>query len=165
MNICIHIISSRTKCLKLSLQSFYKHFNNKYDIPVYIYYFDDIYNDEYISDIQNSFSKNIRFVQIDYGNPSNMRYEDIYFVKHQNTHRIGYHHMCHFWSNFYGYPKTHYHKYDIALNFDDDSLWVKDFDYSFIDTLINSPSVMMSFNVYKYDVYHIKYIYTHYRLL
>ena len=57
MKVCIHIISSRVKCLKFSLESFYKHFNSNYDIPVYIYYFDDIYSENYINDIHNSLSE------------------------------------------------------------------------------------------------------------
>lgn len=154
MKICIHIISSRTKCLKLSLQSFYQHFNDKYNLPVYIYYFDDIYSKEYIEDIHNTISKNLKFIEIDYGIPNNLNFKDIYFVKQNNIDRIGYHHMCHFWSNYYDYPKTEYYKYDIAFNFDDDSLWIKDFDFSYIDKIIASKSVMMSFNCYKYEINH-----------
>ena len=154
MKICIHIISSRVKCLKLSLESFYKHFNNFYDFPVYVYHFDDIYNEDYINDIHNSLSKNIKFIQLDYGIPKNLNFNEIYFIKQKNPNRLGYHHMCNFWSNFYEYPKTEYHNFDIAMNFDDDSLWIKDFNYSFIEKLIQSESVMMSFNCYKYNVNH-----------
>lgn len=154
MKICIHIISSRTKCLKLSLQSFYQHFNDKYNLPVYIYYFDDIYSKEYIEDIHNTISKNLKFIEIDYGIPNNLNFKDIYFVKKNNIDRIGYHHMCHFCSNYYDYPKTEYYKYDIAFNFNDDSLWIKDFDFSYIDKIIASKSVMLSFNCYKYDINH-----------
>ena len=149
MKICIHIISSRVKCLKFSLESFYKHFNSNYDLPVYIYYFDDIYSENYINDIHNSFSKNIKFIQLDYGIPPDLNFNDIYFIKQNNPNRLGYHHMCNFWSNFYEYPKTEYNKFDIAMNFDDDSLWIKDFNISFIENLIKSKSVIMSFNCYK----------------
>ncbi len=154
MKVCIHIVSSRTKCLKSSLQSFYKHFNHTYDLPVYVYHFDDIYSDDCISDIHKTLSNNIKFIQVDYGLPHNLNFDDIYFVKQKNPSRIGYHHMCHFWSNFYEYPKTEYDKFDIAFNFDDDSLWINDFDYSYIDDFLKSSSVIMSFNVYRYDVNH-----------
>lgn len=154
MKVCIHIISSRVKCLKFSLESFYKHFNSNYDIPVYIYYFDDIYSENYINDIHNSLSENIKFIQLDYGIPPDLNFNDIYFIKQNNPNRLGYHHMCNFWSNFYEYPKTEYYKFDIAMNFDDDSLWIKDFNISFIENLIKSESVIMSFNCYKYDVNH-----------
>jgi len=154
MKICIHIISSRVNCLKLSLQSFYKYFNNKYKLPVYIYHFDDIYSKSYIDDINNTIDKNIKFIQIDYGLPKNLNYNDIYFIKKGVPNRLGYHHMCHFWSNYYHYPKTEYTDYDIAFNFDDDSLWTKEFDFSFFEKLIKSESVLMCFNCYKYQKNH-----------
>lgn len=154
MKICIHIISSRTKTLKYSLESFYKHFNNKYKLPIYIYHFDDIYDNKYIEDIHNIFSNNIKFIEIDYGLPANLDFNDIYFVKQNNINRIGYHHMCHFWSNYYNYPKTEYNNFDIAFNFDDDSLWIKDFNYDIIEKFINSNSVLMSFNCYNYPINH-----------
>ena len=45
------MLSGRVKCLKLSLESFYKYYNYKYDYPVYVYYFDPLYSDSYISAI------------------------------------------------------------------------------------------------------------------
>ena len=42
---CINILSSRTKCLPVSLKSFQEKWNYKYDYPVYVHYFDDIYDD------------------------------------------------------------------------------------------------------------------------
>jgi len=154
INLCIHIISSRTKCLKESLKSFYKHFNQKYKFPVYIYHFDNIYNEEFKKDIYNSIDSSIKFIEIDYGLPSNLNYNDIYFVKNKNEKRIGFHNMCNFLSNYYDYPNTEYQKYDIAFNFDDDSLWIKDFDISHIEKLIKSKSHILSFNSYKYEINH-----------
>ena len=154
MNICVHIISSRTKCLELSLKSFYKHFNNKYKLPIFIYHFDNIYNQEFIDNIHKKIDNNIKFIEIDYGLPRNLNYKEIYFVKNKDPRRIGYHHMCHFWSNYYEYPKTNYKNFDIAFNFDDDSLWIQDFDFSNIENLINSNSKILSFNSYRYDKNH-----------
>ena len=62
--------------------------------------------------------------------------------------------MCNFWSNYYDYPKTEYKKYDIAFNFDDDSLWIEDFDISNIEKLIHSDSHILCFNSYKYEINH-----------
>ena len=152
MNYCIHIISSRTKTLKKSLESFYKYFNKKYDYPVYIYYFDDIYSNSFKTDICNSISKNIHFIEVDYNLPKNLKRSEIFFAK--NPARIGYLHMCNFWSNYYYYPKTMYHNYDYAFNFDDDSLWIKELDYDPFSRLTNSDSVMLSFNCYRYPVDH-----------
>lgn len=154
MKICVHIISSRTKCLELSLKSFYKHFNNKYKLPVFIYHFDNIYSSDFINNIHKNIDNTIKFIEIDYGLPKDLNFNDIYFVKQKNLNRIGYHHMCHFWSNYYDYPKTEYKNFDIAFNFDDDSLWIKDFDFSNIESLINSESKILCFNSYKYDKNH-----------
>ena len=152
MKICIHVISSRTKCLKLSLQSFYKHFN-KYQLPVYIYHFDNIYSDEYIKDIHDTIDPNIKFIEIDYGIPAHLNYNQLYFARN-NPRRIGYHHMCHFWSNYYNYPKTEYKKYDIGLQFNDEAKWMKDFPNELIDRFIKSNSVLMVTNPYKYNINH-----------
>ncbi len=152
MNRCIHIISSRTKTLEKSLESFYKCFNCKYDYPVFIYHFDNIYSESFKSDIHNSISKNIHFIEIDYELPKNLKRSEIFFAK--NPSRIGYLHMCNFWSNYYHHPKTMYHNYDYAFNFDDDSLWIKELDYDPFERLANSNSVMLSFNCYRYPVNH-----------
>ena len=154
LNVCIHLISSRTKCLGESLKSFYKHFNQKYKFPVYIHHFDNIYNETFKKDIYNSIDSSIKFIEIDYGLPSNLNYNDIYFVKIGNENRIGFHNMCNFLSNYYDYPNTEYKKYDIAFNFDDDSLWIEDFDISYIEKLIESESHILCFNSYKYEVNH-----------
>ena len=46
LNACIVFISSRKKCIKYSLLSLWENYNNKYNYPVYVHYFDDIYDDE-----------------------------------------------------------------------------------------------------------------------
>ena len=46
LNACITYISSRKPCISLSIQSLWDNFNHKYDYPVYVHYFDDIYDDE-----------------------------------------------------------------------------------------------------------------------
>lgn len=154
MKICIHIISSRTKCLELSLKSFYKHFNNKYNLQVFIYHFDNIYSEDFIKNIHQNIDDKIKFIELDYGLPPTLNYNNIYFVRKNNQNRIGYHHMCNFWSNYYEYPNTEYKNYDIAFNFDDDSLWIKDFDISYIEKLIASDSHILCFNSYKYEINH-----------
>lgn len=154
INLCVHIISSRTKCLKLSLESCYKHFNKKYNFPVYIYYFDDIYDTEYQNTIRKEINENIKFKEIEYGIPKGLAYNDICFVRENNQSRIGYHHMCHFNSNYYNYPNTEYKNYDLAFNFDDDSSWFEDLNISIIEEFNISDSVILTFNCYKYPVNH-----------
>ena len=43
---CINIISSRHKCIKHCLTDLWENYNNKTNYPVYVYYFDDIYDSE-----------------------------------------------------------------------------------------------------------------------
>ena len=45
LNGCINILSSRTKCLPLCIKSLWDNWNYKYNYPVYVHYFDDIYED------------------------------------------------------------------------------------------------------------------------
>ena len=46
INACINILSSRTQCLPLCLESLWDKWNYRYNYPVYVHYFDDIYDDE-----------------------------------------------------------------------------------------------------------------------
>ena len=68
----IFTLSSRTKCLKLSLNSLFEKYNYKYGYPVYVYYFDDIYSKEYVDYVHNTIDKNIDFHQVDYGIPKHI---------------------------------------------------------------------------------------------
>ena len=159
LKICVHLISSRTKCLKLCLESFFKHFNNKMKYPIYIYHFDDIYTEEIKNDIKNTFNDEnanlIHFQEIPYNLPDGLNYKDIYFVKKKQPKRIGYHHMCKYMSNYYGYPNTHFENFDIGFNFDDDSLWIKDFPIEKIQSFYtNNNYNILCFNSYKYDKNH-----------
>ena len=44
-NAAIYLLSSRKDFLYTSLESFYKNWNDQYDYPVYVHYYDDIYDD------------------------------------------------------------------------------------------------------------------------
>ena len=156
INGMIFTLSSRTKCLKLSLQSLYKYYNNKHNYPVYIYYFDDIYNEDYIKDIHDNISKNIHFQQIDYGIPDFINDKELFmnrtnnYAKHFTKERIGYLHMIHFFVNSYYYPKTHMHLYDYCFHFDDETLWTKDIEIDFFEELNKHNRLIGSFNTYYY---------------
>ncbi len=132
---CITYISSRKKCISLSLQSLWDNFNHKHEYPVYVHYFDDIYDDEeFRENIRNKISKNIHFVQIDYETPAFLKEDELFYnrrdVWYARTQfpisRKGYLHMCHFMSNYYGYPNTHFEKYDYVMSLDDESAFVKE---------------------------------------
>ena len=155
-NACIHIISSRTKCLFGSLSSFYEMFNNKHDYPVYVHYFDDIYDSkEYQDHVHEQISSNIKFISIPYKTPEHIKEEelfqnrnDLWYSRTQfPPERKGYLHMCHFMSNFYGYPDTEFEQYDYAMSLDDESIFVKEVPYDFFDVMENRPEDMGALKV------------------
>ena len=79
LNACISVISSRTKCLKPCLESLWKKYNHKYDYPVYVYYFDDIYDSEEIrADIRSTCEQNVTFKSIPYKTPEFLKEEDLF---------------------------------------------------------------------------------------
>ena len=62
MKACINVISSRVNCLKPCLQSVWEKYNHKHNYPVYVYYFDDIYDAEELrKDIIGDTGQNIIF--------------------------------------------------------------------------------------------------------
>lgn len=134
-NACISIVSSRTKCLRKCLESLHKFYNHKYDYPVYVFYFDDIYDSEdYRNDVNENISSNIRFVNIPYNSPSHVQEEEMFYnrtnleyvQKGFSKKRKGYLHMCHFLINFYGHPNTEFEKYDYVMTHDDEAGYDKE---------------------------------------
>tara|TARA_R110000787_G_scaffold150546_1_gene264469 strand:- start:5374 stop:6165 length:792 start_codon:yes stop_codon:yes gene_type:complete len=111
---------------------------------VYVYYFDDIYDsEEFRQDIRNETSENTHFISIPYKTPEHIPEQelfynrsDVWYAKTQfSINRKGYLHMCHFMTNFYGYPETEFHKYDYVLSIDDESTFEKDVPYDFFDIM------------------------------
>lgn len=151
-NAAVYILSSRTNTLKKALEHFYKNWNNKYDYPVYIHHFDDIYSKEYIDDVQKNISDKITFHQIDYGVPSHIKEEELFYNR---THlqyvrtsfpksRLGYLHMEHFSSNLHKFGEKgciikEMEQYDYIMRIDDDSWFKESIDYDFFDHVQNQP--------------------------
>lgn len=151
LNACIWIISSRTKCLPHCLVSLFEHFNGKHNYPVYVYYFDDIYDSpDFQAMIHGKVGDNVYFRSIPYKTPNHIPEKELFYNRtylwyartkfHKN--RKGYLHMCNFNSNFYGYPNTEFHKYDYAMCIDDESLFLKDVPFDFFDVLSQRPEDM-----------------------
>ena len=157
-NACIQILSSRTKCLEKYLRTLYKFYNSKYDYPVYIYYFDDIYDSPgYRKRIHEGISPNIHFISIPYKTPGHVSEQklfynrkDIAYVKRAfSIGRKGYLHMCHFYNNLYKYPNTKFHEYDYVLCNDDDMGYVKELPNDPIEVMANRPEDIGSGNLYR----------------
>ena len=80
-NAAIYMLSSRVLILEQCLLNLYKNWNNKYDYPVYIHYFDNIYSKEFINKIKNNISKKIFFYQIDYKVPEHIDEKELFYNK------------------------------------------------------------------------------------
>ena len=151
MKACITVISSRVNCIKPCLQSLWEKFNHKHNYPVYVFYFDDIYDSpELQREIIGDTGQNILFRSIPYETPSFLKEEELFYNRNDIWYsrtqfppsRKGYLHMCHFMSNFYGYPNTDFEKFDYAMSIDDESMFVKDVPYNFFEIMENRPEDM-----------------------
>ena len=154
INGCVHILSGRVKCLKISLESFYKYYNYKYDYPVYVYYFDPLYSDYFINDIHSTIGKNIHFIELDYSIPKHINKSELFMYRNNDyaqnefgSHRIGYLHMINYFVNYYNYPQTKFKDYKYSLSFDDDTLFLKEIEFDIFKVLKENNSLMGSINV------------------
>lgn len=157
VNACIFLLSSRTKCIKLCLQSCIKHIGNKY--PIFVYHFDDIYNKKFVQDIHNTVSKNIHFIQIPYKVPDHIPESELFYNRTYlhyvksgqfTKKRMGYLHMCYFASNFWNYPNTKFDDYEYALIINDDGGFLQDIDLSqMLNEMKQNNSEFASLNLTK----------------
>lgn len=153
----VHIISSRTPALRPCVESLLRCYDAKaHPLDIVVFHFDRIYSAEFAEQMRREVYPNIRFVELVYGRPSKMPFDNIYFVRKQTPTRIGYHAMCQFMANYYDYPGARdiYSQYDLAWNTDDDALWRGKFDHAHIETFVASDAVILSFNCYRYDKDH-----------
>ena len=159
INGCIHVLSGRVECLKLCLNSFYENYNNKYDYPVHVYFFDPLYSIDYIKDIHKTISPKIDFIELDYSLPKHIKRSELFLFRnndyaknHFGTARIGYLHMINYFVNFYNYKNTKFKEYDFTMSFDDESLFLKPIDYDIFSKLKDNSILMGSLNVSNRDL-------------
>ena len=144
LNACVNLLSSRHRCLPSCLKSLWNNWNYRYDYPVYVHYFDDIYDsEEYREYIWEIVSKNIHFKSIPYKTPSFLKEEELFYNRKDIQYvresfpiqRKGYLHMSNYFNNLYGYSNTEFEKYDYILSVDDESLFLKEVPYDFFEVL------------------------------
>ena len=130
LNACIVIISSRDRCIKYCLKSLWDNFNYKHNYPIFVHYFDDIYDSkDFQEKIKSITSQNIYFISVDYKTPDFIQENELFFNRKDIWYvrksfpieRKGYLHMCNFTSNMYGYPNTSLHEYDFIMTHDDEA--------------------------------------------
>lgn len=148
-NACINILSSRNNCLPLCLKSLWDNWNYRYNYPIYVHYFDDIYDSEKLRNGIREFSNcNVEFIRVPYETPKNLREEELFYNRkdlwYVNTGRFtinrkGYLHMCHFYNNLYKYPNTKLHQHDWFLNIDDEAKFLKEVPYNFFEVVDKRP--------------------------
>ncbi len=151
-NAAIYLLSSRVLLLEKCLLNLYKNWNYKYNYPIYIHYFDDIYNEEFINKINKKISKNIFFCQIDYKVPDHIDEKDLFYNKVEipyvrksfSKKRLGYLHGERFWLNLTSYGEVgclvkELEKYDYLMRIDDDSYFKGKIDFDLFDILKDYP--------------------------
>lgn len=147
-NAAIYLLSSRKSLLEECLENLYKNWNSKYNYPVYVHYYNDIYSKNFIKRIQNQISKNIYFNKINYKIPSHIKETDLFYnktnidyVKKSFTKdRVGYLHMIDFCINITKFGEDRYlakelSKYDYLMKIDDDSYFKKKIEIDLFEKL------------------------------
>ena len=153
---CINYISSRHLCIEHSLKSLWDNYNKKHNYPVYVYYFDDIYDDESLrSRITRHNDQQVAFRSVPYKTPEFLKEEELFYNRTDlwyprtrfSIHRKGYLHMCHFTSNMYGYENTDFHLYDYIMTHDDEAGYTQEMPYDPFEVMASRPESIGAFAV------------------
>ncbi len=156
LNACIVIISSRQKCLPECLRSLWEKYNYKHNYPVYVHYFDDIYDvPEFQRQVRNTTPQDVHFLSVPYKTPSHIPEEELFYNRKNlwyvrasfSIRRKGYLHMCHFTSNMYGYENTRIHEHDYVMTLDDESMFMEDMPYDPFQVMKDRPEMIGALKV------------------
>ncbi len=80
LNACIVIISSRKNCIKDCLLSLWEKYNHKHNYPVYVHYFDDVYNaQDFRDEVASSCPQRVIFQSVPYNTPSFIEEKDLFY--------------------------------------------------------------------------------------
>lgn len=137
-NVGIFMLSSRTKMLPTCLKYFNENVHNKY--PIFVYHFDDIYSEEDKKIARESYGGKVEFIELDYKVPLNIAPNEIYFNRNYINYsrmyfpptRIGYLHMCNFYT-WEAFERPELQKFDYLIRFDDDSWFKGDLGFDLIE--------------------------------
>ncbi len=151
-NAAIYLLSSRTLLLEECLKNLFNNWNYKYNYPVYVHHFNDIYSKSFIKKVNNNISKNIFFHQIDYEVPAHIKESELFYNKKDIKYvrlcfpkrRLGYLHGERFWVNITSYGQKgclikEMSKYKYLMRIDDDSYFKKKIDYDLFDKSVKNP--------------------------
>ena len=151
-NAAVYLLSSRTTLLEKCLTLFYENFNQRFDYPVHVHYFDDIYSASHIERIRTTISQNIFFHKVDYEIPPEISEEELFFNREDNGYarrrfpikRIGYLHMIRFKthvipSNDPSGLTSDLAKFGYLMRIDDDSWFKEPITWDLFDSLERYP--------------------------
>ena len=122
-----------------------------------MHYFDHIYDDEKTrNEIRSDCPQNIIFKSIPYETPSFLKEKELFYNRKDIWYvrqsfpiaRKGYLHMCHFMSNYYGYPNTEFEQYDYIMTLDDESMFMKEMPYNPFETMASRPENFGALKIY-----------------
>ena len=151
LNAAVFMLSGRKKILPITLDLFYKNWNNYYEYPLFIYTLNKVYSKNEINFLQKKY-KGLKFIQVKPKIPSNIQTKDLFFNRSYNTYvqkkfdirRLGYLHMIYFKSNMsffgeWGCTRKHLAKYDYLMIIDDDSWFKKKINFNLFEKLKKYP--------------------------
>ncbi len=150
-NAAVYLLSSRKKLLPICLKKLFENWNYKYQYPVFVYFFKNTYNKNFINNIRNKISNKIEFIEIDYEFPKNISANELFFNRKYNRYvkeqfpkkRQGYLHMEHFVTNITSFGKIgcvskELEKYDYLMRIDDDSNFYSKINFDLFNSMNNS---------------------------
>ena len=147
----IIILVGRPLLFKKTLRLFYKNWNKKYNYPIFVHTFGNVFNESQKLYFKKKY-KNIYFETIYPAIPSHIKKKELFYYRFYNNfayqsfnpQRLGYLHMCNFTSNIASFGKTGclglgLKKYDYLLRIDDDSWFRKKITFDFFNKLKKYP--------------------------
>ena len=163
-NAAVYLLSGRVNLLEKCLSNFFKNWNNKYQYPVFVHYFGNIYSKNFIKKIRKNVSPLIQFRKVKTKLPRNLKEKDLFYNKKNlryvreafSKKRLDYLHGERFWVNLTSYGKTgclckDLKKYDYLMRIDDDSGFLKKINYDLFDKLKKYPfATGYTWNTYNY---------------
>jgi len=133
------------------MKSVWDKYNYRHDYPVYVHYFDDIYDDLFLREqMTKENSQKVFWKSVPYETPKHIEEKDLYYNRRSlwyvrnsfSIARKGYLHMCHFTSNMYGYENTELDKFEYIMTHDDEAGYLQEIDYDPVEIMDNRDELM-----------------------
>ena len=151
LNSAVIVLVARVKLFKTTIDLFYKNWNNKYNYPIYVHTFGNIFTNAEKEYYKKKY-KNIFFEQINPKVPIHIKKRSLFYYRFYNDYayksfspsRIGFLHMCNFASNITSFGKLgciskKLKRYDYIMRIDDDSWFKKKINFDFFQKLKSYP--------------------------